>query len=51
MSVTMRQASSSDLPFVGELGRHVSADVLPDVVCAGLVVAPFQSATAREVWA
>jgi GNAT superfamily N-acetyltransferase len=38
MSVTMRQASTDDLPLLGEMDRHVSPDVLPDVVSAGRVM-------------
>lgn len=38
MSVTTRLASSSDLPFLGEVDRHVSPDVLTDVVSAERVM-------------
>ncbi len=38
MSVTTRMASTSDLPFLGEADRHVSADDLADLVSAGRVM-------------
>jgi len=38
MSVTTRLASSSDLPFLGKVDRHVSLDVLTDVVSAERVM-------------
>jgi len=38
MSSTTRLASTSDLPFLGEGDRHVSPDVLVDVVSAGRVM-------------
>jgi hypothetical protein len=38
MSVTTRLASSSDLPFLGEVDRHVSSAVLTDVVSAERVM-------------
>jgi len=38
MSVTTRLAITSDLVFVAEVDRHVSADVLSDVVSAGRVM-------------
>jgi ribosomal protein S18 acetylase RimI-like enzyme len=38
MSVITRLASTSDLSFLGEVDRHVSADVLADVVSAGRVM-------------
>ena len=38
MSVTTRLASTSDLPFLGKVERHVSPDVLADLVSAGRVM-------------
>ncbi len=38
MSATTRLASTSDLPFLGEVDRHVSPEVLTDVVSAGRVL-------------
>ncbi len=38
MSVTTRLASTSDLYFLGEVDRHVSPEVLIDVVSAGRVM-------------
>jgi hypothetical protein len=47
MSVTTREASTSDLRLLGELERHVS----PDVVSAGRVIVGSQRPNVREVGA